>query len=112
MELTNEIRQTAATLSGKEEPLYEALSPVVAELMLSQLPKSVSAEACKTSLVYAGAFMLLSFAQSLGENELSGFDAGTLKLSFRDRNDSFAQIAKQIMAPWCHDPVAFCGVRA
>ncbi len=112
MELANEICQAAATLSGSEKTLYESLAVVVAELMPALLPKGTSVDSCRTSVVYAGAFMLLSFAQSLDENELAGFDAGTLKLSFRERNDSFAQVAKQIMAPWCHDPSAFCGVRA
>ncbi len=111
MDLTIGIRSKAVELSGTEAGIYSTLSPLASEMILAQLPKNINLDACYESIICAGAFMVLSLAQTLSENELAGFDAGTLKLTFRDRNDSYAQIAKQLMAPWLGDQTAFCGVR-
>ncbi len=112
MDLGMEIATLACELSGKTKPLYTRLSQTVAELLLAQVPKKIPVSQCQGAIVAAGAFLLLSYVQTLDENELSSFDVGTLKLDFRDRSDSYAQIARQIMQPWSHDETAFCGVRA
>lgn len=111
MELSDKICDAVSTMLNQDHPLYPILSPVVAQMLLAQLPKNVSVDDCESAIVYAGAFTILSIMQALDDNELASFDAGTLKLDFRERNDSFAQIAKQLMAPWCNDQTAFCGVR-
>lgn len=111
MSLHEEIVQLAGALSGAPASRLEQICAAVIQNLQTMLRKGVTVEQCRQSFVYAAALMAVSIVKTVDMQEISGFDAGTLKLSFADRSNQLAQMAGQLLAPWCGtDDFAFCGV--
>ena len=80
--------------------------------MQARLRSGITVKDCHDSFVYAAALMAVSVVRTLEDDQLSGFDAGTLKLNFADRTDQLIGLAAQLIEPWCRaDDFAFQGVR-
>lgn len=98
---------------GSEDDRVRSVVAAVYHFLPSQLRSGVTPEDCRSAFVPAAAFLAMSYLKVLDHDQLEGFDAGTLKLSFADRSDRLCQLAKTLLAPWCGDrDFAFCGVRA
>lgn len=111
MSVQEEILQLAESLAvGATEKLPMICSAVVQNLQ-TRLRNGVSIDDCRESFVCAAALMSSSIVKTMDDDCLSGFDAGTLKLSFENRTDQLLLIADRLLAPWCAaDDFAFCGV--
>ena len=112
MSVQDEILQLASVLCGGQETELALICPAVVQMLQARLRKGVSIDNCHDSFVCAAALTVLSIVKSTDRDSISGFDAGTLKLSFSERTDQIAVLARQLLAPWCGaDDFAFCGVR-
>ncbi len=110
--LIDEIRALAAELFGSEDSRLSAVCTAVYQMLSSRLRSGISPDDCKDSFTYAAALYAVSFMRNIDDHALSSFDAGTLKLTFREGADRFVRMAQQLLAPWCEDTTAFKGVRA
>ena len=111
MKPLEEIFSLAAALSGGSDPRLEAICGAVFEYLKQKLRRGVSVEDCRSSFVFAGGLMSTAVLQALDSEGLSGFDAGTMKLTFEDKTNAMAAAARELLEPWCRDDVAFRGVR-
>lgn len=111
MSVHDEILQLAEALCDGQEDRLAQICCAVEQNLQAQLRSGISVDDCHDSFVYAAALMALSIVKTVDNDQLSGFDAGTLKLNFADRTDHLSSVAKQLLAPWCGaDDFAFCGV--
>ena len=111
MSVQEEILQLAESLSGANHEKLPLICTAAAQNLQARLRSGVSIDDCRESFVYAAALMSLSIVKTMDDDRLSGFDAGTLKLSFDNRTDQLFVIANRLIAPWrAADDFAFCGV--
>ena len=111
MDIYEEILQTAKSLCGGADTHLPLICTAVAKNLQARLRSGVSVEECRDSFVYAAALMTLSIIRTVDNDQLSGFDAGTLKLNFTDRTDQLATLANRLLAPWYSaNDFAFRGV--
>lgn len=110
--LSDKIQALAAELFGNEDARLNAVCSAVCQMLSGCLKSGISPDDCEDSFTFAAALYAVSFMRKLDDQALSSFDAGTLKLTFRDSQDTLVQMAQQLLAPWCHDSTAFKGVRA
>ena len=111
MKPLEEIFSLAGALSGGADPRLEAVCGAVYEYLQQKLRKDVTVEDCRSSFVFAGGLMSAALLQTLDSEGLSGFDAGTMKLTFEDKANAMVTAARELLEPWCRDDVAFRGVR-
>lgn len=106
-----EIHTLAEQLLEKEDPRLQPICAAVYEMLLACLRSGVSEDDCSEAFVMAGALYSLSMLKDLDDLGLSAFDAGALKLNFRENSgDSLSRMAQRILSPWCGDDFAFRGV--
>lgn len=111
MTVLEEIYSLSVRLSETEDERLLPICAAVYENLLARLKSGVTADDCREAFVLSGALYSLSMLKNLDSLDLSSFDAGSLKVSFRGKSgDGFEQMAQQLIAPWCGDDFAFCGV--
>ena len=111
MSIHDEIVQLATVLCPDGEELLAKICGAVEQNLMSRLRSGVSIDDCRDSFIYASALMSVSVIKTVDADQLSGFDAGTLKLSFHDRTNQISALANQLMAPWlASTDFAFRGV--
>ncbi len=111
MPIVDEIVMLTAEFYGSQDSRMESICAAVCQQLTAQLRRGVTVEACRESFVHAAALLALSYLRALQDDQIDGFDAGTLKLSFADRSDRLSTIAGELMAPWCgKEEIVFRGV--
>ncbi len=111
MTVEDKILEVTAALYGAEDPKLPLICSVVIQHLKARLKNGISIDDCRDSFIYASALMSLSIVKTVDNDQLSGFDAGTLKLNFTDRSDQISSLAEKLLAPWVRvDDFAFCGV--
>lgn len=110
MSLTSRIKALASALIGAEvEGIAERCA--AAELYVKQLLRSgVDPESIAEVYTYACAALAAAMEDAVSDG-VTRFDAGTLSLSFSDKNGKLFDAAMRMLAPWCKSSTAFLGVR-
>lgn len=111
MEPLEEIFSLTEMLTGGRDPRQEAVCGAVYEHVKQKLRRGVSVEDCRSSFVFAAGLLSTAMLKALDSEGLSGFDAGTMKLTFEDKTNAMVSAAKELLEPWCRDGTAFLGVR-
>lgn len=110
MSLTSRIETLASALIGAEDDAV-AECCAAAELYVGQLLRSdVEPQSIAEVYTYACAALAAAMQDSVSDG-VTRFDAGTLSLSFSDKNVKLFDTAMRMLAPWCKSSTAFLGVR-
>ncbi|MBE6927503.1 MAG: hypothetical protein E7467_03285 [Ruminococcaceae bacterium] len=110
MDLSPEICAYAAELNGSDKPYMEAVSRAVWQILKANLRKNVAIEEYRDALITAGALLVLRYMECIERNELASFDAGTLKLAFRDSDSGLMSFVRLLLAPCCRGDCIVLGV--
>lgn len=107
-----EIHILATQLLGEEDARLDSVCVAVCESLRARLRSGVTEDDCAEAFTMAAALYSLSMLKELDDLGLSAFDAGALKLNFRESGgDALSRMAQRILSPWCGDDFAFRGVR-
>lgn len=114
MDYNHQIANLAIPLLGTLTEQQRDLLPVIVDAvqaeLAGQLRKDVDPADCVDSFVVAAMLLVVSMMRKLDASDISDFTAGTLKVSLRDDQSYFTQMADRLLAPWRADAIAFRGV--
>lgn len=114
MTLQEEILRTAERLTGylsqEDYERAEDLVYAVVPYLRSRLRSDVAEEDIMPTFVVAGALLTLSMLDTVGFDNLQALSAGTMQLTFDEKNDRRVRLAFMMLEPFSPCGTAFRGV--
>ncbi len=111
----NDIYAAASDILGElaqeQEDLLHLLIQGVCTFMDQRLKEGITNSDCRSAYISACTLYSVSYLRCLDAEQLSGFTAGTLSLSFDSTPSAAIQMADRLMAPWLKSESALRGVR-
>ncbi len=111
MTLSDRIEALATELYGAPHQWMTLLCNAAENHLQALLRDDVSPESLGDNYICAAA-LLANAALTAVDTNVTSMDAGTLSLTFDDKNNRLIQLADRLVAPWCKDRTVFLGVRA